>query len=278
VLSYIKNFKIQMNKKDKKIGVGIVTCDRVNFFEKCLNSIPDYVDHIVVVNDGKDDINIDNKKNIKFIKNTKNVQVGECKNIAMRELLDSNCDYIFTLEDDIFIKEPDTFLKYINASNITGIEHFNFGFSQRENLDKNLKPVYRNVIEYTNDLKIVLTPNILGAFTFFTRKCLQTVGLHHHLFNKGHGDHPELTYRAYKHGFTTPFWWFADLYESWNMIGNSSNLGSDSLVRNQKEFAENFAQARNNFKLLHGVDMLSVPQTSSEDVIKILKNLKPKNG
>ena len=37
------------------IGVGIVTCNRPEFFEQCFKSIPSHIggiDHIVIVNDG----------------------------------------------------------------------------------------------------------------------------------------------------------------------------------------------------------------------------------
>jgi glycosyltransferase involved in cell wall biosynthesis len=261
-----------------KIGVGIITCDRKHFFDKCFQSIPDYIDELIVVNDG-DDIQIGeyHRCDYEYHKTSGKIQVGPCKNIAMKHLLNKGCDYIFTLEDDILIRDPDTFKKYIDTSLDTGIEHFNFGFSQKENLDANLKPVYKKVIEYKNS-KIVLTPNILGAFTFYTRNCLQHVGLHHRNFNKGHGDHPELTYRAYKHGFTTPFWWFADIYGSWDMIENQSNMGDDSLVRNQPEFWSNFREACSLFCELHGYDMLKVPMKSEQEVIQILKDIKKSHG
>jgi GT2 family glycosyltransferase len=256
--------------KNNTIGIGIITCNREHFLTKCLASIPSYVDKLVVVNDG--DL-LNNKIEVKgsLIQNTKNQQVGECKNIAMRHLLDDGCDYIFTLEDDITIKDPETFNNYIKASLETGIEHFNFGFSQRENLDHNLKPVIKKTINYKNN-SIILTPNVLGALTFYTRRALQTIGLHHHKFNKGHGDHPELTYRAWKHGFTTPFWWFADINKSWEMIENQSNMGSDSVVRNQENMMKNFHEACNIFKELHGIHMLEVPQSSEQEVISFLRN------
>lgn len=260
-----------------KIGVGIITCNRKHFFDKCFQSIPNYVDNLIVVNDGDDfDIGPYQRCDYRYHKTSGKIQVGACKNIAMRHLLDSGCDYIFTLEDDVLIRDDNTFKNYINTSLDTGIEHFNFGFSQKENLDYNLKPVYKKVIEYKNS-KIVLTPNILGAFTFYTRNCLQNIGLHHKKFNKGHGDHPELTYRAYKHGYTTPFWWFADIYGSWDMIENQSNMGDDSLVRNQSQFWNNFNEACSLFEELHGHNMLKVPMTSEKDVIKLLKEIKNKN-
>ena len=253
-----------------QIGVGIITCNREDFLKKCLNSIPDYVDRLVVVNDGKK-FSENIKINGTLIYNGESKQVGECKNIAMKHLLNSGCEYIFTLEDDITIKDPETFRHYINASLETGLEHFNFGFSQRENLNEHLQPVYRKIVKYKN-CSIVLTPNILGALTFYTRRALQTIGLHHYRFNKGHGDHPELTYRAWKHGFTTPFWWFADIYGSWDMIENLSNMGSDSVVRNQENMMKNFQEACNIFKELHGVHMLEVPQLSEHEVINFLKS------
>ena len=39
----------------------------------------------------------------------------------------NNCDYIFIIEDDMLIKKPDVFNKYIEAYQATGIHHFNYG-------------------------------------------------------------------------------------------------------------------------------------------------------
>ena len=259
-----------------KIGVGIVTCNREHFFEKCINSVlPTLccIDELVVVNDGlkltKD------YRDVTIIKNVDKLHVGASKNILMTTLLDLGCDYIFTLEDDVIITDLNIFQHYISTSIATGIQHFNFGFSQRENLNSDLNPIYRKIVEYKDNIKIVLTKNILGAFTFYTRTALQTIGLHHHLFNKGHGDHLELTYRAAKHGFTTPFWWFADIYGSWNMLSNLSNMTTDSTVRDVSTFQLRFNEARNIFKSLHGQDIFEVVDSTEKDVITFLKDIKP---
>lgn len=257
-----------------KIGIGIITCNRPEFLKKLWATIPDYIDDIAIVNDGN---KIDNIEGAHIINNTQKLQVGGSKNVAMKYLLNQGCDYIFTLEDDILIEDPTVFLQYIEAYKSTGICHFNFGFSNLENLDASLQPVYKKVIEYPNGTKIVLTPNVLGAFTFYTRNALMEIGLHNRIFNKGHGDHPELTYRAYKYGYTTPFWWFADIYNSWNMIKNQSNMSSDSTIRNNN-FWESFNEANDAFKQLHGYKMTEVPDIGEEKVYEILKQLKKKNG
>lgn len=254
----------------EKIGVGIITCNRESYFWKCYESIPSYVSQVIVVNDGRK-LSREIRSSDRLVCNDTNLQVGECKNIAMRYLLDAGCDYIFTCEDDIVLKEPEVLNCYIRSSLETGIEHFNFGFSQKENLDANARPVIRKIIHYQN-CSIVLTPNVLGALTFYTRRALQTVGLHHYKFNKGHGDHPELTYRAWKHGFTTPFWWFADIHRSWEMIENLSDMNSDSLVRNQAHIAQNFREACDVFQELHGVHMMEVPDTPEDQVLAFLNS------
>lgn len=257
-----------------KIGVGIITYNRPDFFHKCYKSLPDYIDNIVVVNDG-DTFEYKATKNTSTIL-TRGKNVGYAKNVAMRHLLNNNCDYIFTMEDDIEIIDKQIFKKYIDAYKATGIHHFNFGFSQRENLDTNLNPVYRKIVDYGNT-KIILTQNILGAFTFYTRTALQSIGMHYYKFNKGHGDHLELTYRAYKLGFATPFWWFADLYGSWDMIKNLSNMSDDSKVRKPETFWTNFNEASDNFKYLHGYDIFKIPQLSEVEVVTHLKELKKRN-
>lgn len=258
----------------EKIGVGIITYNRPDFLEKCYNSVPLSADEIIVVNDG-DSIDLKVKNNT-TIKHSNHQNVGKAKNIAMQHLLDSKCDYIFTMEDDIEITDKDIFSKYINAHKETGIHHFNFGFSQRENLDQNLNPIFRKVVDYGNT-KIILTKHILGAFTFYTKTALQSIGLHYYKFNKGHGDHLELTYRAHKLGFATPFWWFADIFESWRMIKNLSNMSDDSKVRNPQTFWNNFNEASENFKFLHGCDIFKIPEMTESEVISVLKDIKKRS-
>jgi len=67
-----------------KIGIGIITCNRPDYFKECLKSI-DYslIDTLVVVNDGND-LDSDTKeyiksKNIHYILNEKNLGVSKTK-------------------------------------------------------------------------------------------------------------------------------------------------------------------------------------------------------
>ena len=63
----------------KNIGIGIVTCNRPDFYNKCLASIPENY-FVVTINDGES-IKEPIRKNHVFIQNKTNLGVGKCKNI-----------------------------------------------------------------------------------------------------------------------------------------------------------------------------------------------------
>ena len=70
----------------KNIGIGIVTCNRQDFYNKCLASIPeDYF--AVTINDGEP-IKEPIRKNHVFIQNKQNQGVGKSKNILFKNLLE----------------------------------------------------------------------------------------------------------------------------------------------------------------------------------------------
>ena len=108
-----------MNKE--KIGVGIITFQPRKTFDKCFNFHHHMVDHVVVVNDGKEfehkwSSNFGNyyvskipETTLTYIKNDENLGVGKSKNKALQHLLDQGCDHIFLIEDDIFIKYNQVF-------------------------------------------------------------------------------------------------------------------------------------------------------------------------
>ena len=103
-----------------KIGVGIVTCDRPEFFTKCRDSIKDDTfDHIIVINDGFDEV-VDPRSEV--IKTSGREGVGKGKNKALKYLHGQGCDYFFLLEDDMIILDNRVFAKYIDS--INGVHEF----------------------------------------------------------------------------------------------------------------------------------------------------------
>ena len=109
-----------------KIGIGIITCNRLDFLKNCICSISeDSYDDIVIINDGSKPIT--RFYGCDIINNDKNIGVGKSKNKALKYLYEKGCDYIFLIEDDTVVLDNNVFDQYINTSKETGIQHFNYG-------------------------------------------------------------------------------------------------------------------------------------------------------
>jgi GT2 family glycosyltransferase len=266
---------------NNKIGIGIVTYNRENYFKKSFKTIPvDKIQHVVVVNDGtpySDDL-YPNKDNFTLIQHKTNKGVGISKNDATKLLLEKGCDYIFLIEDDILIKDESVFQRYIDASKGTGIQHFNY--SQHGLMNKMFRsetPNPRTVISYSEDLSIALYPHCVGAFSFYTRKCLEEVGLIDELFFNA-CEHVEHTYRIIQKGMHPPFWYFADIANSNQYLEDIPWTLQTSTISSRSDHQTIVRAADEIFVKKHGTVPGGIPDTPLDLVKKSLKEIYKQNG
>ena len=274
-----------------KIGVGVVTYNRPDYFKKCINSVPS-VDTLVVVNDGTAyDSDIYPKHVKEVIQHEKNKCVGISKNELMRYLIQDGCDHIFLIEDDMEVLRSDVFEKYINAASVSGIWHMNYGpgspfnrvqdpeilkldLGGRHLLDKHSDPKPRLIIDYGNENKIALYQHSVGMFTYFQRGVIKNIGYHDEHFHNA-WEHVELTYRIIKAGLHPPFWWFADLYDSTQYVREIEGAIENSSIANDKEkWKKNIEEGAIWYKQIHGHYPAQIQDASPDAVQKILKDIK----
>lgn len=272
---------------DDKIGVGIVTCNRPNFLMKLLDSIKYRNDlELVIVNDGNP-VELPGY-NYYVLQNEQNLGVGKSKNRAMQHLLDKGCEYIFIIEDDCVIVDDTVFESYIKASELSGIQHFNFGpgtpfnrvqslnnydLHNRDQLSETAQPAPLITIDYKH-VKVDLYPHCAGVFSFFTKEILSQVGLHDdNFFNAW--EHVDHTYRIIKAGAHPPFWWFADIHNSVMYINTQRDaIKHSSTSSDKEEWFENIRIGREIYKKKHGFYPNMTPSCSEQDVINCLKVIK----
>ena len=119
---------------NKKIGVGIVTCNRKDSFKNLFKQIKNnnIIDFICVVKNkdydyaDSDPFLLCNEHNTYYKHVKDNCGVGFCKNTCLKKLLDEQCDYLFIIEDDIHIKNDNVFAEFIKVSEYFNIEHLNW--------------------------------------------------------------------------------------------------------------------------------------------------------
>jgi GT2 family glycosyltransferase len=261
-----------------KIGVGIVTCSRPSFFLKCFNSIPVDIE-LVVVNDGADFSDIEKlkeKRHFDYIHNSTNIGVGKSKNILFRQLLAKDCDHIFIIEDDIVVKDKNVFNEYIRARNLTGIQHFNFGYHGPANKNgvSGGPPKPRFVVDYGN-IKIAINHHSVGAFCYYTKEVLKKVGLIDEDYTNAF-EHVDHDYRMYKAGYAPPYWNFADLADSMNYLDEIECSEKSSAIRPRDDWMKNIKEGAEIFRKKHGYLPAwqgCVPDTEEQGVKGIMKQI-----
>jgi GT2 family glycosyltransferase len=263
-----------------KIGVGIITCDRPDLFEKCYSSIPPHAGiELVVVNDGA------SKDHLKEINNLISQDepyqgVAKTKNRALQYLLEAGCDHIFLIEDDMIIKDPNIFDAYINASEESGIQHLMFGYHGPANKNGISKgdPCPRLVVDYGN-FSLAFNQHCVGAFCYYSRKCLGGVGLIDEKFRNAF-DHVSHSYELALRGYSTPYWWWADLANSLDYIEEQACSEENSSIKtpeSMQKWQDNIRSSMEYFKEKFGVYPFGregVPDTDEKEVLAFLKSVK----
>jgi len=258
---------------NNKIGVGVVTCNRESFFKQCIASLPE-VDTLVVVNDGEAYFPDAYPSNVKeVIQHTKNKSVGVSKNELLRFLVQDKCDHIFLVEDDIFMKKPDVFEQYIKTAQDSGIWHLNFGCHGYHNKAPHTGQfLVKKAVQYENET-VDFYQNILGACSYYLRSVIKNVG---YMDEKYHNamEHVDHTYKIIQAGAHPPFWWFADIHNSWEYIGDIEEDHKGSEIRkDQQEFMQRLGNACAWFQHKHGFQPMQVPATSETDFVESLKTM-----
>jgi len=261
----------------EKIGVGIITKDRPQFLKKLLDSIDgcNWLD-LIIINDG-DSFQCPGY-NYYIHTNETNLGVAASKNKAMKHLLDIGCDHIFLIEDDMFIKDQNIFQAYINASKKSGIQHFNFsqhGFANK--IRNNVGEIIANpkiTVRYDNT-GISFYQHCVGSFSYYSRKCLEDVGLMDERYYNA-CEHVDHTYEIIKKGYHPPFWWFADIENSWEYIGDDGWSFETSSICSNPSFTEYVKKADNIFLKKHGHLPTQTHLVEMDDFGKYLKEIKKK--
>lgn len=233
----------------KRVGVGILTRNRPDYFKRCMYSVyenGDYVDDVIIVNDGEGIYDTKCPRYYTEIKNHKiNLGISKSKNEIILHLLLRGCDYIFIVEDDILIKSPLCFCNYIKHYEKTGIHHFCCG-SFLPSRGESIKTFKYSKYE---DISIDIYTNCAGSFCFYTRECLLNVGMFDEKYWNAL-EHVDLTYRLAEAKYTTPFGFFADISNSKELIESIGGEFNDSIVN--KENNKKVAEAFNYFKQKFG--------------------------
>ncbi len=256
---------------NKKIGVAVITCDRKEFLFNLTQSLVEipFYDKILIIDGNFNEAGDGTIHHYNGVRVTPGrVGVGISKNWALIELYASGCEHLFLIEDDMIIKNKDVFNEYVRVAEKTGLKHLNFAYHGPAN-KINEKPNPRRIIEFEKETLISLNANCVGSFSYYHRDCITECGLMDMKFQNA-WEHVEHTYRLSKEAFTTPFWWFADLHNSYDYIDEQACSEENSVIRKTEEWKNKFREGAEHFKTNHGCYPTQIPDTPEYEVRKFL--------
>lgn len=251
-------------KNKEKIGIGIITYNRPEYFKKCISCIPFHkVDECIVVKDGGGlDYNIGKNDNFYYHEYKENGGNCRSKNKIFEYLLEKGCKHIFLIEDDMLIQDENVFDIYIDTANKTGIYHLMY--LKVAGNDKHKRLTYDN---------LDLHKNPQGSFMYALDGIIKHVG-EWDLNFKNAFTHIDWTYRVIQKGLMPPFWWFPDVKGSDKLIKEIPGSTENSSITDKKHYKKNWQDSANYWVKKYGYSTNAIPDSTREQVIERLKFLK----
>ena len=249
-----------------KIGVGVTTYNAEHYFKDLYDSLPlDRIDELVVVNGGKEYKN--KYKDAHWIQHSKNYYPSVCRNDCLRFLMERDMDYYITLEDDMVIKDPNIFDKYIEAAELSKFGYFCFVSTSWESGEPgNRTPKLE--LQYSKDVTVNLYPHMCNEFTFKTKKCIEDTGLYDNKFR--YIFDVENVHRIAQAGHIPNFWWFPDVKGSDELIMNHPE--TETRINAGGERDRKLGKEYDMFIKKHGTTVQGIPQLTKQEIIdKIVK-------
>jgi hypothetical protein len=122
-------------------------------------------------------------------------------------------------------------------------------------------------------VKLPLYPHCVGAFSYYSRKCLETVGyIDQRYYNAC--EHVDHTLEVIKRGMHPPFWYFADIENSWEYLGDEEWSREKSTISSNPNHNQMMQDADVIFREKHGCVPGEVKLLGIEEVGKQLKEIK----
>lgn len=269
-----------------KKALGIVTCNRQDFFRQILETTPyKEVDKVYIldasgtnVEQGRARMMPEGSDNITYVKNDSQATVGVAKNKLLTAMIEDGMDHIFLQEDDVVISEG-VFDLYIETAKISGLwGGLNYAWHGHGNKDQNGNPVIKNDVDYTDDLGVVLTENGTAAFSYFHKSIIEKMGMFDEFYQNAweHLDHYQkmATYKL-----TSFFNWFPDAKGSEKFIRDlDDGKHGGSVIRKDEEWTNNMRIGAGHFKEKYGFYPTTLPRATEEQVLERLEYLSENYG
>jgi len=239
-------------------AIGILTCNRTDFFKKCYESIAPFAIPKCVVNNFESTITDsellqdfldEHHRDVKYFWANKTNSIAYGKNKIIKWFLEKTSkEWLFIVEDDIIVQCISVFDHYIRTAKQSGFKHLMFGLAGPNNFQNSIQHPILMIGKILSFYR-----HCVGAFCLYHRDVLDKVGLmDERMINCF--EHVEHSWRIAKAGFipaTFGFW--PDALDKHCLIDQDHDLKYSTMQRTpQVLYNKNVQEALKLFQELHG--------------------------
>jgi hypothetical protein len=143
--------------------------------------------------------------------------------------------------------------------------------------DANPKIIVNYNDKENNTIPIPFYLHCVGAFSYYSRKCLEEVGL---LCEEYYNacEHVDHTLQIIKAGMHPPFWYFADIPDSSKYLGDEEWSLQQSTISSRPDHQKLMTEADQIFLKRNGCYPGQIPDSTLQEFGTTLKKIKTKYG
>ena len=252
---------------NEKIGLAVISYNRLDYLKKCIKALDTNnwggAKLRIIIDDHSNTpgymtyLKEQERKGKIVIRNRENSGVAVSKNTALKIMMNQGCEHLFLMEDDILMQIKDTCTMYIDYAKKHNLHHLNFALHGEMNKGK--KFLYNH--------EITVYPQIVGAFSYYSKTAIETVGLMDENF-KNAWEHVEHTYRMTLAQLTTPFWHFADHPISDILLKEIPGSIDTSSIRPRPDWQKNIQEGKMYWMAKHGSWLPKKEEVELYNIIK----------
>jgi hypothetical protein len=173
----------------------------------------------------------------------------------------------------MIIKDANIFDRYIQASKVSGLKYFSYVSTSWESGTPGNR-IPRLTVEYSKNVSVSFYKNMCNEFTYHHYTAFKQTGLYDTQFRDPFDI--DLAFRESKSNYAAPFWWFADVTGSDDLICN--NPVAVSRLQANRPDGSREQRIQEQWKLFiakHGMMVNEIPDLNKDTVLKVLKLRKP---
>jgi hypothetical protein len=259
-----------MDKIGTKKALGIITCDRPEYYEQILESTPLVdIDKVYVFDSSPNNKYALSNDKVELVPHDGGATVGFAKNRLLEKMKEDGFDHLFLQEGDVKLLDGDVFDAYIETAKASGIwGSLNYAWHGNGNKDTNGGRIIKNSIDLDDGLGVDFTHNGTAAFSYIHSRIVDVVGYHDEYYHNC-WEHLDFYQAQASLKLSNYWWWFTDIKDSHRYIEDlDDGSHGGSVIRKDDNWKKTMMDGQKHFHKKYGYTPTNMPHATEQQVLE----------